>query len=127
MMIDLIGTCWVCITVLVIKYFIKLDVIKDNWHLISWPQVWDIFANCGFPGYNLFTETYKMMHTSFNNILDVLNVIINKSNASIFERKGIVTRKDLGFGKTILDLDEIVTNDTDGADIKMKALYIHRG
>lgn len=68
-----------------------------------------------------------MMHTSFTNILDVLNVIINKSNASIFERKGIVTRKDLGFGKTILDLDEIVTNDTDGADIKMKALYIHRG
>lgn len=67
------------------------------------------------------------MHTSFNNILDVLNVIINKSNASIFERKGIVTRKDLGFGKAILDLDEIVTNDTDGADIKMKALYIHRG
>ena len=67
------------------------------------------------------------MHTSFNNILDVLNVIINKSNASIFERKGIVTRKDLGLGKTILHLDEIVTNDTDGADIKMKALYIHRG
>ena len=56
-----------------------------------------------------------------------MNVIINKSNASIFERKGIVTREDLGFGKTILDLDEIVTNDTDGADIKMKALYIHRG